>query len=63
MKAAMFRSKIKKKRGIRKEVKKMINKVGQIMLYVNDQDAALRFWTEKVGLTIVSEEDNGQGMR
>lgn len=63
MKAAMFRSKIKKKRGIRKEVKKMINKVGQIMLYVNDQDAALRFWTEKVGFTIVSEEDNGQGMR
>lgn len=63
MKAAMFRSKIKKKRGIRKEVKKMINKVGQIMLYVNDQDAALQFWTEKVGFTIVSEEDNGQGMR
>ncbi len=33
------------------------------MLYVNDQDAALRFWTEEVGFIAVSEEDNGQGMR
>ncbi|WP_050183885.1 VOC family protein [Domibacillus robiginosus] len=41
----------------------MISKVGQIMLYVNNQDEAVRFWTEKVGFTVVSEEDNGQGMR
>lgn len=41
----------------------MINKVGQIMLYVNNQDEALNFWTEKVGFTVISEEDNGQGMR
>ena len=41
----------------------MINKVGQIMLYVNNQDEALKFWTEKVGFSVVSEEDNGQGMR
>lgn len=27
----------------------MINQVGQIMLYVNDQDETLKFWTEKVG--------------
>ena len=27
----------------------MINKVGQIMLYVNNQDEAVKFWTEKVG--------------
>ncbi|GIN21455.1 MAG TPA: VOC family protein [Bacillus bacterium] len=41
----------------------MINKVGQIMLYVNDQDEVLRFWTEKAGFIVVSEENNGQGMR
>ena len=41
----------------------MISKVGQIMLYVNNQDEALNFWTEKVGFTVISEENNGQGMR
>ncbi|MGW6191077.1 VOC family protein [Bacillus cereus] len=41
----------------------MINNVGQIMLYVNNQDEVKRFWTEKVGFIVISEEDNGQGMR
>jgi lactoylglutathione lyase len=41
----------------------MINKVGQIMVYVNNQDEAVNFWTEKVGFTVISDEDNGQGMR
>jgi len=41
----------------------MISKVGQIMLYVNNQDDALNFWTEKAGFSVISEEDNGQGMR
>lgn len=41
----------------------MINKVGQIMLYVNNQDEAVNFWTEKIGFSIISEENNGQGMR
>ncbi len=41
----------------------MIHKVGQIMLYVNNQDEALNFWTEKVGFNVISEENNGQGMR
>lgn len=41
----------------------MISKVGQIMLYVNNQDEALNFWTEKVGFSVISEENNGQGMR
>lgn len=41
----------------------MIHKIGQIMLYVNNQDEAKEFWTEKVGFTVVSEEDNGQGMK
>ncbi|WCK55295.1 VOC family protein [Aneurinibacillus sp. Ricciae_BoGa-3] len=38
----------------------MINKVGQIMLYVNNQDESLKFWTEKVGFSLVAEENNGQ---
>ncbi|MGI0532111.1 VOC family protein [Bacillus pfraonensis] len=41
----------------------MIHRVGQIMLYVNNQDKAVEFWTEKVGFRVVAEEDNGQGMR
>jgi lactoylglutathione lyase len=41
----------------------MINKVGQIMLYVNNQDEAVGFWTEKVGFSVISDENNGQGMR
>ncbi|HJV44486.1 MAG TPA: VOC family protein [Bacillota bacterium] len=41
----------------------MINKLGQIMLYVNNQDESLKFWTEKVGFNLVAEEDNGQGLR
>lgn len=41
----------------------MITKIGQIMLYVNNQDEAVQFWTEKVGFSVISEEDNGQGMK
>ncbi|HJF32166.1 MAG TPA: VOC family protein [Sporosarcina psychrophila] len=41
----------------------MITKVGQVMLYVNNQDETVRFWTEKVGFSVISEEDNGQGMK
>lgn len=41
----------------------MINQVGQIMLYVNNQDEAVNFWTEKLDFTVISEENNGQGMR
>ncbi|MDP4170578.1 MAG: VOC family protein [Bacillota bacterium] len=41
----------------------MINKIGQIMVYVNNQDEAVNFWTEKVGFTVISEENNGQGLR
>ncbi|WP_100486378.1 VOC family protein [Sporolactobacillus pectinivorans] len=38
----------------------MISKVGQIMLYVNNQDEAKDFWTEKLGFEVISEENNGQ---
>ncbi|WP_191561307.1 VOC family protein [Metabacillus idriensis] len=41
----------------------MINKVGQIMVYVNNQDEAVKFWTEKAGFTVISEEENDHGMR
>lgn len=41
----------------------MIHQVGQIMLYVNNQDEAVRFWTEVVGFSVITEEDNGQGFR
>jgi lactoylglutathione lyase len=41
----------------------MINTVGQIMLYVNNQAEAVDFWIEKVGFSVISEEDNGQGMK
>ncbi|MFS0821803.1 VOC family protein [Bacillus sp. 1P02SD] len=38
----------------------MFSQVGQIMLYVNNQDEAVKFWTEKLGFAIIAEEDNGQ---
>jgi lactoylglutathione lyase len=41
----------------------MINKLGQVMLYVNNQDAAVEFWTEKVGFCVISEESSSHGMR
>lgn len=41
----------------------VINVLGQVMLYVNNQDEAMQFWTEKVGFSVIAEEDNGQGMR
>ncbi|GHH98698.1 lactoylglutathione lyase [Neobacillus kokaensis] len=41
----------------------MINVVSQIMLYVNNQDEAVTFWTEKAGFVMKADENNGQGMR
>ena len=41
----------------------MFSKVGQIMLYVNNQDEAVKFWTEKLGFAVIAEEDNNQGLR
>ncbi|WP_316569306.1 VOC family protein [Neobacillus sp. YIM B06451] len=38
----------------------MFTLVGQIMLYVNDQDGAVKFWTEKAGFVVKSDENNGQ---
>ncbi|WP_070119384.1 VOC family protein [Bacillus marinisedimentorum] len=41
----------------------MINRVGQIMLYVNNQDEAIAFWTEKAGFSVISDQNDGGGMR
>jgi lactoylglutathione lyase len=41
----------------------LINILGQVMLYVNNQEESLKFWTEKAGFSIISENDNGQGMK
>ncbi|MBU8851927.1 VOC family protein [Bacillus sp. FJAT-26377] len=41
----------------------MITKVGQIMVYVNDQDQAVKFWTDKMGFQVISQQDNEQGMK
>lgn len=40
----------------------MISKIGQVMVYVRDQDAAVTFWTEKMGFTIMNDKEN-DGMR
>ncbi|AET57141.1 hypothetical protein HPL003_01785 [Paenibacillus terrae HPL-003] len=37
----------------------MINKIGQVMLYVNNQDESRNFWTEKLGFEVIAEETNG----
>jgi len=41
----------------------MINQLRQVMLYVDNQEEAKRFWTEKVGFAVISETDSSQGMR
>ena len=41
----------------------MIQKLGQVMLYVKNQENALKFWTEKIGFAFISTEDTGQGMK
>jgi lactoylglutathione lyase len=40
----------------------MFTKLGQVMLYVKDQDQSKRFWTEKAGFQVI-EEVNENGMR
>ena len=42
-----------------KGVKCMISQLGQVMLYVEDQEQSKKFWTEKLGFTVVSDIDNG----
>jgi lactoylglutathione lyase len=37
----------------------MINKIGKITVYVNDQAAAKKFWTEQVGFVVKFEQPMG----
>ena len=37
----------------------MINKIGQVMLYVNNQEASRDFWTEKLGFEVIADVTNG----
>lgn len=41
----------------------MITAIGQVMLYVNDQEKALDFWVNTLGFVVVSDDDNKEGMR
>ncbi|MDN4608442.1 VOC family protein [Sporosarcina highlanderae] len=41
----------------------MIHTLGQVMLYVTNQDQSRSFFTEKLGFQVIGEEDNGQGFR
>jgi len=46
----------------KRRIKVMIHQIGQVMLYVNDQDTIVKFWTEKVGFVVISEQEEA-GMR
>lgn len=41
----------------------MINKIGKITLYVDNQEKALVFWTEKMGFTKTFDQEIGPGFR
>lgn len=41
----------------------MIHKLGQVMLYVSDQNKSVNFWIEKLGFVVVSDQNNGHGLR
>lgn len=41
----------------------MIHRIGQVMLYVDNQDDLVRFWTEQVGFTVVDESGEDEDFR
>lgn len=41
----------------------MIRKIGQVMVYVNDQDEAARFWTEIIGFRVIADNDRDKESR
>ena len=41
----------------------MIKKVGTVSLFVNDQEAAKAFYTEKLGVEVRQDQGWGEGMR
>ena len=41
----------------------MINRIGKITLYVNNQDDAKKFWTEKLNFVVKLEQPMGPNMK
>lgn len=41
----------------------MIQSIGQIMLYVNNQSEAKEFWLNQLNFHLVAEEENDMGMK
>jgi len=41
----------------------MIDKIGKITLYVNDQEEAKKFWTEKLNFVVKFEQPMGPNMK
>lgn len=41
----------------------MINHIGQVMLYVENQEQAVQFWTKKAGFQLLAEHSNEHGMK
>jgi lactoylglutathione lyase len=41
----------------------MVSQLGQVMLYVKDQEASARFWSEVVGFEIVGRHSAPNGMK
>ncbi len=41
----------------------MIDRIGKITIYVNDQEEAKKFWTEKLNFTVKFEQPMGPNMK
>ncbi|MFC3419075.1 VOC family protein [Salinicoccus hispanicus] len=41
----------------------MFTKLAEVMLYVDDQDASKKFWTEKLGFKVINASEAGDEMR
>lgn len=44
-------------------MEKLIRNLAEVMLYVNDQEETMRFWTEKFGFIVLEDETNEYGLR
>lgn len=43
--------------------RQMFTRIGEVMLYVNDQEETRNFWTEKLGFIVASESEEGADMK
>ncbi len=43
--------------------RQMFTRIGEVMLYVNDQEAVRKFWTEKLGFIVASESEEAADMK